>query len=238
VATVAVLAPWEVLDRSVMGAWIPLTTQSGYVLAGTYNETSAADPKYPGDWRPPNENRADEAIITKRPYSKEVALDHQLESAALNYASRHPSYVLTVVYQNTRRLFDLESLFYTRLATYSSYGYLGIWGYAEEVAGLGALLLALVGAVVSIRRRRASLRRIPVGYWLVPIVLWLSTVVQEAFPRLRAMIDPFLVQFAAVAVVYFASRLFQRFPGIPVAARKAVGLHGGPPLGASRTTEP
>jgi len=223
-AMVVVLAPWEVRDRAVLGSWVPLTTQSGYVLAGTYNHTSASDPRYPADWRPPNEDPSDEALITKRPPVKEVQVDQRLESAALHYATAHPAYLATVFYENTRRLFDLESLFFTRAATYSSYGYLGAWGYAEEVAGLGMLVLALFGIALSIVRRKTSKGSVPTAYWLVPVILWLSTVFQEAFPRLRAMIDPFLVQLGAVTVAYAAACIVRRFPWLRTAARSAIGL--------------
>jgi hypothetical protein len=194
-AALVVLTPWELRDKATLDAWVPLTTQSGYVLSGTYNQTSATA-AYPGLWRPPNFDRADEALIASHPHANEVELDHLLQSAALHYASNHPSYVITVFAQNTLRMFDFDSLRVTQEATYTSYGYPSIWGDLEAISGIAIVVLAVVG--LFFRRAR---RRIPVAYWLVPVILWISTVLQEALPRMRAMIDPFLIQLAAVAIV-------------------------------------
>lgn len=212
IATVVVLVPWEIRDRMVMGAWIPLTTQSGYVLAGTYNHTSATDPRYPGAWRPANYDPALAKLIADHPHADEVQLDHLLETSAVDYARSHPAYLGTVFLQNTLRLFDLWSFSTASTSTNSSYGYPGLWGDLEELSALVALALALVGVVLGRDRGDRTQRRIPLAYWLAPLILWVSTVFQEAFPRLRALIDPFLLQLSAVALVAFADRLLRRFP--------------------------
>lgn len=195
-----VIAPWMVRDYQRFHTWVPLTTQSGYVLAGTYNTTSADDTQQPAAWRPANFDPQMERIIVSNRHDDEVQLGAKLQSAALHYLRDHPTYLFTVVYQNSVRLFDFAPLSFTRQATAEAYGVAPAWGDAEAVTGIAMLVLALGG--VALRRGR----RVPLWYLLAPVLLWLGTVVFQAIPRFRAVIDPFMVQFAAVALVTAAER--------------------------------
>lgn len=206
-----VVMPWLIRDRVVMGSWVPVTTQSGYVLSGTYNATSANDPNLRAAWRPANFDPSMDAILTSHPHAGEVKTDALLESAAVHYIEHHPTYVATVAVQNTLRLFDLERLAQTRAATTSEYGYGSGWGTAEAVGGPLLLALALLGLCT-----RAG-RRLPLALYSAPVLLWLSTVVLQAVPRFREVIDPFLVQLAAAALVAAAGALRRwTAPEIPV----------------------
>lgn len=194
-AGMIVVTPWMIRDRLTMHAWIPLTTQDGYVLSGTYNNASANDPRYPGIWRPPVGVPSLQRLLAVHPRAGEVETSALLQSAALHYLSQHPSYEATVVVQNTLRLFDLTPPGETRLATYTEYGYGSPWGDLEFVSGWIVLALAIAGALTTTGRRA------PVAVFLAPVLLWLGTVVFQAVPRFRAVIDPFLIGFAAVALV-------------------------------------
>src|SRR5204863_9241985 len=48
---VLVVAPWTVRNARVMHAFVPVSTQVGYTLAGTYNDASRADSSQPALWR-------------------------------------------------------------------------------------------------------------------------------------------------------------------------------------------
>lgn len=194
-AGVVVVSPWLVRDRLVLHHWVPVTTQSGYVLAGTYNATSAADRRYPAAWRPANLDPSTAALIRHHPRAREVELDGLLQSQATHYLEAHPGYLATVAAHNTLRLFDLESPADVRTETTSEYGYSGTWGDLEFLSGVAVLVLALGGLLT----RRG--RRVPLSYLVAPLLLWVSTVVLQAVPRFRAVIDPFLLQLAAVALL-------------------------------------
>ncbi|MHB8437664.1 MAG: ArnT family glycosyltransferase [Acidimicrobiales bacterium] len=206
VAGTAVVTPWLVRDRLTFHQWIPITTQEGYVLSGTYNQTSAHDHKALGAWRPATFDPSDLALIEAHPHAQEPQLDSLLTNAALHYAGAHPSYVATVFAENTLRLFDLAPVNETRAATLSEYDLGGIWGWLEVVSGPLILLLALVGVVL----RRG--RQVPAAYLIAPLLLWVSTVVLQAVPRFRAVIDPFLIQLAAVALVEAVRRRRREAP--------------------------
>ncbi|HJT02742.1 MAG TPA: glycosyltransferase family 39 protein [Pseudonocardiaceae bacterium] len=214
-AGVFVVTPWLVRDRLTMHAWIPLTTQDGYVLSGTYNPASAADPRFPGIWRPPVSVPSLQRLMAAHPHAGEVETSALLQSAALHYLRQHPSYEVTVVVQNTLRLFDLAPLNETRSATYSDYGYGAPWGNLEIVSGWAVLALAIAGVLT-----RAG-RRTPIAIFLAPVLLWLGTIVFQSVPRFRAVIDPFLIEFAAVAIVSTARAVLRRRRTPPVPAHEA-----------------
>ena len=211
VAGAAVVMPWVVRDRVVMGQWVPVTTQSGYVLSGTYNATSAHDPGAPAAWRPANLDPAMDALILGHPRAGELRTDALLQSAALSYLRHHPAYVVTVAVHNTLRLFDVAPLAEVRAATTSEYGYGPVAGTLE--AGTGVLVVAL--ALLGLCTRRG--RRVPFAVLGAPVLLWWSTVVLQAVPRFRAVVDPFLLMLAAVAVVTAVGVLRGRRGAVPAA---------------------
>ena len=153
--------------------------------------------------------------MAQHPRADEVETSALLQSAALRYLRQHPSYEATVIVQNTLRLFDLRPLSETRMATYSEFGYGAPWGTLEALSGWTVLGLAAVGLLT-----RAG-RRAPVAVWMTPILLWLSTVVFQAVPRFRAVIDPILIEFAAVALVGAARLVLRRME--PSAAEPSAG---------------
>ena len=53
-------------------AAVPLTTQSGYLLAGTYNATSAAQKQQPGVWLPASFDAHDASLIAAHPTADSV----------------------------------------------------------------------------------------------------------------------------------------------------------------------
>lgn len=215
VAGMIVVTPWLIRDRLTMHTWIPLTTQDGYVLSGTYNDASANDPRYPGIWRPPVGVPSLERLLAAHPRAGEVETSALLQSAALRYLRQHPAYEATVVVQNTLRVFDLAPFGETRLATFTEYGYGSPWGNLEIVSGWAVLALAVAGGLTKAGRKA------PMAVFLAPVLLWLSTVVFQAVPRFRAVIDPFLIALAAAALVSAAQVVVRHRKPSGLAAPKA-----------------
>ena len=201
VAGTLVTVPWLVRDRLAFHHWVPLTTQTGVVVAGTYNQTSARYKVAPGAWIPFPWDPTDAALMARHPHAGEIEMSSVLQSAAWRYEKAHPGYAVMVGYDNTRRLFDLEPLSQTRASTAFSYGVPSWWGDADAVSALAALALAVAGAGLSRKRR------IPLAYWSAPVLLWLTTAVLQGMPRLRATLDPFLLQLAAVTLVAASTAL-------------------------------
>lgn len=105
---VAVLVPWFVRDERAFHQFVPLTTQAGLVLSGTYN--AQADHSHGADtaaFRPANLVPEYAEIIREHPHMGELEEERRLRAAAFQYAHHHPLYPLKVGFWNTLRLFDL-----------------------------------------------------------------------------------------------------------------------------------
>jgi 4-amino-4-deoxy-L-arabinose transferase-like glycosyltransferase len=191
------VAPWTVRNAVELHAFVPVTTQLGTALAGTYNVEARADTHRPASWRslrrvPELQYLVRTSVWRRTP---EATLERRLRAVALRFIADHPGYVPKVVYWNTRRALELAGLTWAR-HTYSTVSVGPGWADAGVVMFWLCALLAIAGALT----RRA--RRIPFHVAAVPVLLWLSVVVL-AFetPRYRTGIDPFVVLLAAVALV-------------------------------------
>lgn len=197
VAAMLTLSPWTVRNAEQLNAFVPLTTQGGFALAGTYNPSADQDPVARGLWRAPFADPGAAALL-KRPDLDEPQLSGRLRQRSLDYVRAHPSYPWEVLALNSARILhpagspwlDLpasrelnlsESRF--RLMTLSLYP-----------------LLALVALGVVVARRRPVGRRIPWWLWATTAGMLLSTVVFSGSARYRGGVDPFLVLFAALGM--------------------------------------
>jgi 4-amino-4-deoxy-L-arabinose transferase-like glycosyltransferase len=201
------VAPWTVRNERVLGAFVPVSTQLGTSLAGTYNDVARMDRNHPGAWRSLRRVPQYQYLTAPGPWRRtgEARLERRLRAVALDYIERHPSYVADVAFWNTRRALDLAGLSWSR-HTYSTVSVAPGWADAGVVVFWLTGALALAGALFTRAGRRTLL---PVV--LVPVLLYLS-VVFLAFetPRYRTGIDPFVVLLAAVAVVAGADALRSR----------------------------
>jgi 4-amino-4-deoxy-L-arabinose transferase-like glycosyltransferase len=191
------IAPWTIRNARALHAFVPVTTQLGTSLAGTYNDVARTDRVDPASWRSLRRVPQYQYLTAPGPWRRtgEALLERRLRAVALRYAGDHPVYVADVAYWNTRRALDLAGVGWAR-HTYSTVSVAPGWADAGVVCFWLVGALALAGALVR------TARRTPLHVWLVPALLYLS-VVFLAFetPRYRTGIDPFVLMFAAVALV-------------------------------------
>ena len=190
------VAPWTIRNAIVLDRFVPVSTQAGWALAGTYNDAARADRAHPASWR--SLRRVPDYQYLVRPSrwrrTPEPALEHELRAAALRYAARHPAYVAEVAYWNTARMLELAGRSWWRhTAATVSVG--PRWADAGVVCFWVCAALALAGAL-TVRGRRT-----PAFVAAVPALLFLSVVLLVfETPRYRTGIDPFVVLLAAVAL--------------------------------------
>jgi 4-amino-4-deoxy-L-arabinose transferase-like glycosyltransferase len=192
VAAALTVLPWTVRNYETFDAFVPVSTQFGSALAGTYNSEARADKVNPASWR--TLKRVDDyrPIFNQIRSTPEPVLEQRLRSASLDFIREHPAYVGTVAFWTTRRMLDLAGMDWSihTAATISVTrgpaiaGVICFWAFA---------LLAIFGAT----RARGT----PLWLWAVPLLMYLSVVflVVET-PRYRTAIDPFIVLLAALAL--------------------------------------
>lgn len=197
VGAILVIAPWSVRNTLAFDAFLPTTTQSGYGLAGTYNETARTDGALRGTFLPP-QYRGPYQPLFRREDLDEVELDHTLRERAVDYAWSHPSYVIEASFLNLLRMAGLgESRTEASLTTGGS----TIGPTAAKVGEMGTYALiaaAIVGAVILTRRGHP--RWGPLFVWLIPLFMVIPGIPIAGGPRYRAPADPFLILLAAVAL--------------------------------------
>jgi 4-amino-4-deoxy-L-arabinose transferase-like glycosyltransferase len=195
VAALLTIAPWTVRNAVELHAFVPVSTQLGSALAGTYNDAARADSQNPAAWQGLR-HVPDYAYLFRR-VSKipEPTLEHDLRAASLRYIRAHPFYVAKVAWWNTRRMFDLAGLRRSR-ATAATLTIDHKWADRGIVCFWIVTALALAGALAG------AARRTPAFVWAVPALMFLSVVflVVET-PRYRTPIDPFLILLAAAGLV-------------------------------------
>jgi 4-amino-4-deoxy-L-arabinose transferase-like glycosyltransferase len=197
-AALITLVPWTIRNQHVLHAFVPLTTESGYALAGTYSPAAQNSSANPAFWLPPRAAVA--RVLQRAPHDNEAQISSALNTVAFDYVKAHPVSLLKTAGWSTLRLFNLVGPgFESRLARYESFprGLTDASVYAFWVLAL----LAIGGAFTRAARGR------PRSFWWCPAALLLSTVLLFGTTRYRVPADPFFVMLAALGVLAAYRRL-------------------------------
>lgn len=192
---VLVVAPWTIRNAVVMDAFVPVSDQDGYTLAGTYNETSR---ELGGAWIPVTLDQRLRSFIEERKSAGEVKLGRALRSEAKRFALDHPGYLPTVAIHNTLQLFSL-SWSDEKIGQRVGAGLSAKWAAVTALGFYPFLVLALVGLLAG------AWRQMPRWMSAIPLLM-LSVIMVVASSRFRAPIDPFVLMFASVGAVTIADR--------------------------------
>ena len=194
------ITPWTIRNARELHAFVPISTQFGSALAGTYNDAARGDTQNPAAWQGLRHvpdyaylfNRVGE---TTRPCSSRSCARPRCTTSASTPPTWRRSAGGTRAGCSTSRACAARAPRRRRSRSTTSgptAGILCFWVFAA---------LALAGAFT------AMARRTPWFVWAMPILSFLSVVflVVET-PRYRTPIDPFLVLLATAALVTAARR--------------------------------
>jgi hypothetical protein len=177
------IAPWTIRNAIQLHAFVPVSTESGATLAGTYNAASMHDHFAPGSWVLLR-HTPDLRVIER--HMAPVSQDRALREAALRFIARHPWYPAEVLVENARRWLDLAGVRRARFEAQTA------------DIGAGAAIAALPFAWALAAVALTGWRAVRGAFWLAPGALLLVTLLVNAeTPRFRAPLDPFLILLAA-----------------------------------------
>lgn len=200
------IVPWTVRNYLVFHAFVPVSTEVGYTVAGTYDQASRADKHWPAVWVEAEHGASPEysPIVFNASIHRwnELVLGNHLLSTALADVRRHASYPLKVLEWNAIRMFHLGELDYG-VANLGNTDIPRVPALFEIYGFYPLAVLALAGIATG------AVRRAPLWLWLVPLLL-ATTLFITSFIRFRMGIDPFLVMLAALAVDSLLRRLMAR----------------------------
>jgi 4-amino-4-deoxy-L-arabinose transferase-like glycosyltransferase len=190
-ACVLVIAPWTIRNAVELHAFVPVSTESGPTLAGTYNLRAMHDRAAPGAWLL---LRYTEYARLARRQLAPAAEDALLRRAAVRFITSHPAYPFTVAAHNLQRWLGLGGASRARFEAHTADIGPG-WANAALPFAWALGGLALLG--IATRAARGT----PRAFWLAPLLLLISTLLVNAeTPRFRAALDPFLILLAAASL--------------------------------------
>ncbi len=202
----ALLAPWTVRNFVVTdGAFVPLTTGGGIVIAGAYNTAVYRLPYFRGSWVNPADNpymdAEDRRVVASFPSDGfscsgpcEVARDQAFEQMGLRWLRTHlnlfPRLLTLRENQFWRPAADTNEAGMPILAPFAS-------GYPMLV-----LLLTLPG-LLALLRKRAGLPALVFCAFGATVIA--GGLIFYGSPRMRSSLEPFLVVLASGALVYWTA---------------------------------
>lgn len=200
----ATLAPWTVRNAVAFHAFVPISTEGGFTMAGKYNSEAAAPNALEAVARDPLDVPgvvASVAHLYAQPHGvDEAQLDKAFRDDALDYMTAHPRAVVVSVWLDTLRLLDLGKAH--TFVSRTSYRELGLPGWLQRPATICAQLIAALALLALLARaaRRLSYPLGPTWFWLLPLLAALLTVPFGGNPRKRLPLDPFLILLASLAL--------------------------------------
>jgi 4-amino-4-deoxy-L-arabinose transferase-like glycosyltransferase len=204
-AAVLTVAPWTVRNTVVFDRFVPTSTQSGFALAGAYNDEARDFEGYKAAWVLPITTERDRPLY-ERADLDEAELDRELRSRALDYATDHPGFVVETTTLNTLRALELADN--PPDAVSAERSQFGIGSPAATVIRwtFYALTLFALGGVAVLAARRARTRG-PLFMWLIPVLMVAAAVLIIGSSRYRIPVYPFLALLAAIALVDLLDRV-------------------------------
>nr|MBA3300666.1 hypothetical protein [Thermoleophilaceae bacterium] len=177
-------------------------TQDGYTYAGEYNELAdrPEDSLLDAVWQNPPSAASLRPLFARG--LEEPELNSLLRDRALDYMSHHPGYVARALAFNSLRMLHLGADNHTTQVYNDEANVPDALRRISQLSVYLALLLALAGAVILLRRHQG-----PLWLWLgVPLMMWIAVAPVLGTPRYRSPLDPFMVLLAAVAVAALTER--------------------------------
>ena len=199
-----VMLPWTIRNASVTnGAFVPISTGGGIVLAGAYNDSVVADSPVAGFWVNPLNVPADQAVMLRFPpacwSTCEVARDQAARNLGIAWATSH--------------LQDIPLLVWNRMIQFWTPAMPPIdgglpeplWPVVARTYPATIICLALLGLLRL--KGRGLVALLPCFFGATVI---LGGILFYGSVRLRAPLEPFLVVLASGAIGWLVTSLRQR----------------------------
>lgn len=195
-AAALTIAPWTIRNAFTMEAFVPVSTQTGFTLAATYNDAARLDPLLPSAPHYDTEY----SPLVRNPAFDEVRLEAELRRRARSYMADHPGYVVQTAVRNLGRSFHIDGLSPARNAAAAV-------DIPRGLADVGALGFYLIAGLALIGAALPATRRAPLFLWAAPTLVFVSALVVSGKTRYRVVIDPFIILLASLALLAAWDRL-------------------------------
>ncbi|MGH2867006.1 MAG: glycosyltransferase family 39 protein [Solirubrobacteraceae bacterium] len=197
----AAILPWTIRNAVELHAFVPISTETGITVVGTYNREAAAYAPVPYKWIFYIRLPEDQTLFHNAGHYTEPALSDRLVAQTLNYIGAHPLTPLDVGWHNLQRMLELEGT----AAWHDSALAIGL---SVSTAQTGVIAFWILCCLAVLGAFTPAARHGPRWLWVVPVLMALSVLlVNVETPRFRQPVEPFLVLLAACAVAAALSRV-------------------------------
>jgi hypothetical protein len=192
-----VVSPWTIRNADALHTFVPVSTETGNTLAGTYNNISM---RSGARWLDPRHFGLDRAIF--RRYGASAEADIALRDAVLHWVSRHPTYPLRVVTNDSARLLGLAGPDWAAFSLRT----ISLSGSPGALVWAGTLLASVLAAVgLALSRGRGIW-----AYLLFVLALLLPAAFVNGEMRLGAPAQAAMLPLAGLAVARLLEATRQR----------------------------
>lgn len=203
-----VVVPWAVRNSLAFDRVVGINAQTGFALAGIYNEEAYERDGYRASWTPPEFTDRYAPLYERRDLD-ELELDAELRSEAVDWALDHPRYVLEATALNAIRILEFGKEHPLGYASNRSQLALDRTEARIERGSFYLLLLVALAGVVWMYRGPRE-RRPPLFIWVVPLLTVAVALPVISSTRYRTVAYPFLALAAAPALVAGLDRVRAR----------------------------
>jgi 4-amino-4-deoxy-L-arabinose transferase-like glycosyltransferase len=222
VAAAVTVSPWTIRNASELHAFIPVSDETGITLVGAYNPASAANSLVPYKWRLYYGIPGERALIRQSKHLTEPELGARLQTQAFHYIGNHPLSPFVVIYDNSRRLLELEGAYAWHASAHAM-------GLDPDTARVGVTSFGVLSVLALAGVFTRAARGAPRWLWTVPALLWLSVAAINAeTPRFREPVDPFLILLAACGLAAALRTARTRLARTPVGGEGRTAITAGP----------
>lgn len=204
---VLVVVPWTIRNTIEFDRLVPISTQTGFALAGAYNDEATGKGGATPGWILPTLSPRYAPIFEKEGIN-EAELDRELRSEATDYALDDLPLVIETSARNTLRTVGIDRYEPEEEADRLQ---LGLGTRASAIVRWSFFALAIVaiaGAVLLLRRPRGS--RGPGFIWWMPLLMVLAAVWIIGSTRYRVPAYPFMAILGAIAILEALDRFVPR----------------------------
>ena len=194
--------PWIIRNLRVDGGFVLVAANGGLTLLGSNNDLVLSDHQYRGSWVPPSWLPDS---VTEKATANELANDRNDRHLAALWVREHPTRFVRLVG------WKLWNLFTPWDTTSGNRRFQLITG----LAGLPILVLIIVGIGVAARKKLRDGRWLLLHFAVAGVLA--MTVIFYGSPRLRDSFAPFLLPYAALALIALAGLPFHDCAGNDVA---------------------
>jgi 4-amino-4-deoxy-L-arabinose transferase-like glycosyltransferase len=180
------IVPWTIRNEDVLHAFVPVSTETGNTLAGTYNDLALRDLS----WHDP---RLSHLYPRTRAAHRgdEAGMDHALLRDAARFVADHPLFPVRLAGENALRLTGLAGTAWSARSLET----VSLPTRSATLLRLGLLALsalAIAGALT------AAARRAPPGFWLGAALLALAALLVNAEQRFAVPVMAWVAPLAAL----------------------------------------